>query len=120
MGDNIHISNDSGIVIVKAKLENVVQTVNASAADPAVKAQLAELVTRLDSALTQLPPEHAEDAEVAASTVQNLIKEAVEEKPNRALVTSMIAGLRAVTEKLRDVAPLVTQIVTLVNKIIGA
>jgi hypothetical protein len=120
MGDNISFGNVSGSVInVKNEFSDVVQTLNASVADSGIKTQLVDLVARLSTALAHLPPELADDAEAIASTAQNLITEAVKEKPNRALVSSTIAAFRSLTEKLGKVAPVATEIVKLINTIVG-
>jgi hypothetical protein len=92
-------------------------------ADPSTKAELDKLISKLDEALQQVPPDKAEDAEAVAQSAEALVETASQEKPNKTMVEITGEGLKKAAQNLADVAPIVltiaTQIVDTVVKLVA-
>jgi uncharacterized protein YyaL (SSP411 family) len=124
--DTFNMSGDfrGAFVNIKSRLENVSQTVGRLPdADPSTKAELDKLISKLDEALQQVPPDKAEDAEAVAQSAEALVETASQEKPNKTMVEITGEGLKKAAQNLADVAPIVltiaTQIVDTVVKLVA-
>lgn len=89
---------------------NVTFSMGAVHAGDDTRQQLAELVKQLADALTQLPAEQKDDAEVVQSLAQEAIDEVSKEKPNRRLLEIKGENLKKAAENLLAVAPIAAKI----------
>jgi hypothetical protein len=112
-------------VNVGANLKKVRQAAGrVTAADPAEKERLQQLIGQLEAALKQVPADRAADAETVSSITETLVTAAAAEKPNRTLLKITGEGLKEAAEGLAAIAPAVlsiaTQVVAAVGRMTGA
>ena len=74
--------------------------------------KLERLLAELQQALKTVEAEHPDEAEVVATTTDELIKAAQAEKPNPAMLQIRADGLKTAAQTLKDVAPTVLAIAT--------
>jgi Leucine-rich repeat (LRR) protein len=119
MGDRININNNSGVINVKSKLENVTQTINASSADEATKAQLTALMKQLADALAKVPPAQQQDAEAISDAAQDVVAKATKPSPNKKSIEISGKGLLEAAKGIADVVPIAIGIVKVISAFAG-
>ncbi len=124
MGDTFTMSGDfrGAIVNIKSTLTQSAQTVREiPRADIETKQELEALISKLQTALEQVPPEHVNDAEAVALQAKQLTDAANQEKPNQRSLQITADGLKSAAKALAVVVPsaldIATKIVTVINRI---
>jgi hypothetical protein len=113
---------DSQNVVIQSTLHNAQLNVTAMpAADDDTRRQLAEALDKLKAALEISSSARSDDAEAVGTQADVLIAEAAKPKPNKSLLQSMTAGLKAAASFLKDTAPAgltaVDEIIAIVKKV---
>lgn len=112
MSEKIEFSNIHGsIITVKSKLDNVQLSIGAMTnLDQQAKEELQQLVRQLSELLLQVPPNKAEDAEIASKRVETMVEEASKPKPDKELVKFSAESLKQAAANIGAVLPAVLAI----------
>jgi hypothetical protein len=92
-------------------------------ADQGSRAELQVLLKSLGEHLRKVPPDKVEDAEAVSAAVDDLVKEAAKDKPNKSRLRSLGTALVDMAKTVAAAAPaavsVAEQIVDLIHKISG-
>jgi internalin A len=109
--DNIHIHDVVGPVNVKARLDNVTQTVyNAPGLAKTQKQELSALIEELKQALEPAASIKPDDTERIIEEAERVAKEVSREKPSKSRLESIADDLKETASAVKDIAPAVLPI----------
>jgi len=98
---------------IKAKLDNVIQSVGAIPhADQASKQQLEQLLSQLNAELQKAPAGNEDAVDAVAETAKDLVEKAKKDKPNKSLLGISAEGLKQAAANISAVLPAVLPIAT--------
>jgi hypothetical protein len=113
---SISIGGDNyGIAGIDALFENVTNTINtAPNIDQSAKVELAKLMEDLKAELAKVPQERAADAANVAKRAQQAIEAATDSDPDSTIIEQSGKRLQQAAENIKNVAPTVISIATLI------
>jgi hypothetical protein len=112
-GDQFNMSVDfrGSILNIKSTLDNLTQSIGASAqGDAATKDQLKQLIAQLSAELQKVPAEQAAEAEQAAKRAESAVTEATKPQPDKDAVEYSLSRLQKAAENIGKVLPTVLPI----------
>ena len=110
--DRINITNQGGVVNVKATLNNVIQNVEASSLPDHQSKALRELLSDLSSALDSLEATDPRGAKRVAKQAEALADEATAQEPDQSFLKVTAEGLKSAASTVAHIAPVVLEIAT--------
>jgi hypothetical protein len=119
-GNQYNLSNISGSNInIESRLDNVQQSIGtATPLSDDAKEQLTELIEQLKEALSAVPEDEAEEAEVLAHHAQVAVEQLNSGKPNKKLLSISVDGLEKAAENVGRIAPRIVKIAAAIAAIL--
>ncbi len=117
---NIHIENNSGIIAINSKFDDVAQKINhAPSLSDSKREDLIELFSQLKDSVKNVPDSHHTEANVMVEIAENLTEELGRQEPRKSMLKISASGLIEAAKYIVSVAPKSLEIATKIGEFLA-